>query len=588
MYNKGFDRLDVNQRLLYVRNILIFSLSFLVAGLTYFQLIRADEYVELASGNRLRMIRLLPPRGNIYDKNGVPLAVNVRTFDIKGYPVDLSKNEDFERISALFARHGIPMTSDDLRERVEKQYVAPYRAISVATNLTLAQVSDLVMDPAFSQTLFPSAVWRRIYPGGSLVAHIMGYVGEITREELEDQRDLYYQGGDIVGKSGIEAMYEEELRGTVGDQVVEVDSRGRRLRDVNYNSPQKGNDINLTLDLAAQREASRLMEGKRGALIAMDVQDGAVAAFFSSPTYDPNPLTWGISKKEWGSLRDDKDRPLMNRVVGGAYPPGSTFKVVTAAAILMEHVADVHSTVSCSGSFTLGPQTFRCWKRSGHGTESIVGALRDSCDVYFYQMSVRLGINKLLKWSKEFGVGQKTGIDLPGEARGNLAGQEWKRARFKESWYQGDTVNYSIGQGFLLMTPLQLARVYAAIANGGKLIVPRLNAGKRVEWTDVKISKSNLATIERGIRAVVSSGTGRIAGHYGVEIAGKTGTAQNPHGEDHAWFAGYAPVKNPKYVAVALVEGGGAGSSVAGPLVAQMLAYLLEHERKERKDKKTT
>ena len=162
------------------------------------------------------MIRLLPPRGNIYDKNGVPLAVNVRTFDIKGYPVDLSKNEDFERISALFARHGIPMTSDDLRERVEKQYVAPYRAISVATNLTLAQVSDLVMDPAFSQTLFPSAVWRRIYPGGSLVAHIMGYVGEITREELEDQRDLYYQGGDIVGKSGIEAMYEEELRGKIG------------------------------------------------------------------------------------------------------------------------------------------------------------------------------------------------------------------------------------------------------------------------------------------------------------------------------------------------------------------------------------
>ena len=183
------------------------------------------------------------------------------------------------------------------------------------------------MDSAFSQTLFPSAVWRRIYPGGSLVAHIMGYVGEITREELEDQRDLYYQGGDIVGKSGIKAMYEEELRGTVGDQVVEVDSRGRRLRDVNYNSPQKGNDINLTLDLAAQREASRLMEGKRGALIAMDVQDGAVAAFLSSPTYDPNPLTWGISKKEWSSLRDDKDRPLMNRVVGRAYPPGSTFKV---------------------------------------------------------------------------------------------------------------------------------------------------------------------------------------------------------------------------------------------------------------------
>ena len=249
---KGLERLDLDKRLLYVRNILIFSLSFLVVGLVYFQLIKADEYVGLASGNRLRMIRLLPPRGNIYDSSGVPLAVNVRTFDIKSYPMDLRLDEDFEGVASLFARHGIPMTPEGLREIVEKQYVAPYRAVSVATNLTLAQVSDLVMDPGFGQGLFPSPVWRRIYPGGSLMAHVIGYVGEITREDLETQRDPYYQGGDIVGKNGIEAVYEEQLRGTVGDQVVEVDSRGRRLRDVNYNDPLKGNDIKLTIDLATQ------------------------------------------------------------------------------------------------------------------------------------------------------------------------------------------------------------------------------------------------------------------------------------------------------------------------------------------------
>ena len=574
---KGLERLDLDKRLLYVRNILIFSLSFLVVGLVYFQLIKADEYVGLASSNRLRMIRLLPPRGNIYDSSGVPLAVNVRTFDIKSYPMDLRLDEDFEGVASLFARHGIPMTPEGLRESVEKQYVAPYRAVSVATNLTLAQVSDLVMDPGFGQGLFPSPVWRRIYPGGSLMAHVIGYVGEITREDLETQRDPYYQGGDIVGKNGIEAVYEEQLRGTVGDQVVEVDSRGRRLRDVNYNDPLKGNDIKLTIDLATQREAARLLEGRRGALVAMDVNNGAVMAFFSSPAYDPNPLTWGISSKEWSALLGDSDRPMLNRVMSGSYPPASTFKGVTAAAALMENVITGRTAFFCPGNFQLGPQNFRCWRRSGHGRESLIGALRDSCDVYFYQVSVKLGIDKLTKWAKDLGVGERTGIDLPGESRGNIAGREWKRSRHKEAWYQGDTVNYSIGQGFLLMTPLQIARTYAAFANGGRLVTPRLNAAKPPEWTDVKISKAHIDSIRAGLREVVRVGTGRVAGGYGVEVSGKTGTAQNQHRNDHAWFVGYAPANDPKYVVVVLIEEGGSGSSVAGPLVGQMLAYLDRH-----------
>ncbi|MDR1514461.1 MAG: penicillin-binding protein 2 [Synergistaceae bacterium] len=576
MYS-GLERLDLDKRLLYVRNILIFSLSFLIVGLVYFQLVRADEYVELASGNRLRMIRLLPPRGNIYDANGVPLAVNVRTFDIKSYPMNLRNDEDFEGVASLFARHGIPMTPEGLRESIEKQYVAPYRAVSLATNLTLAQVSDLVMDPDFQHALFPSPVWRRIYPGGSLMAHVIGYVGEITREDLETQRDLYYQGGDIVGKSGVEAVYEEQLRGAVGDQVVEVDSRGRKLRDVNYNDPLKGNDLKLTIDMATQREAARIMEGKRGALVAMNVRDGAVKAFFSSPTYDPNPLTWGISSKEWSALLDDENRPMMNRAMSGSYPPGSPFKVVTATAALMENVADTRTSFFCPGRFQLGNQTFRCWKRSGHGRETLIGAIRDSCDVYFYQVSVKIGIDKLIKWAKELGVGERTGIDLPGESRGTIAGREWKRARRKEAWYQGDTVNYSIGQGFLLMTPLQLARMYAAFANGGRLVTPRLNSEKPPESVQLRITKAHMDSIRTGLREVARAGTGRVAGRYGVEVAGKTGTAQNPHGEDHASFVGYAPADDPEYVVAVLVEAGGSGSSVAGPLAGQMLAYLVEH-----------
>ena len=575
---KALDHFDFDHRLIYVRNIFIFSLLFLVVGMAYFQLVRADEYVRLAANNRLRVIRLLPPRGNVYDASGVPLAVNVRTFDIKAYPMDLRGDDEFEGVAALFARHGIPMTAADLREHVNKQYIAPFRAVSIASNLTLAQVSDLVMDPGFSDILFPSSVWRRIYPAGALTAHVVGHVGEITRDELEDQRDLYYQAGDIIGKGGIESMYEEELRGFIGEQVVEVDSRGRKLRDVNYSDPQKGSDIRLTLDLAAQREGFRIMNGRRGALVVLDVNDGAVKVFVSSPSYDPNPLTWGISTREWSALMNDPDRPMMNRVTGGAYPPGSVFKIVPAAGILMERVASAGDTVRCPGWFRIGDpeRTFRCWQRSGHGTRNLIGALRDSCDVYFYEKSINLGIDRMIEWGRDFGVGARTGIDIPGEISGNIAGRDWKRTRIGEPWYHGDTVNYSIGQGYLLMTPIQMARIYAPIANGGRLVVPYLNADKKTEGPEIKLSRANLDIIKRGVEEVVTGGTGRMLLQFGIEMAGKTGTAETASGESHALFVGYAPLRNPKYVGAAIIEGGGAGSAVAGPVVTQMLAYLLQ------------
>lgn len=575
--SKPQDRFDVDQRLLYLRNIFIFGLVLLAVGLSYFQLIKGDRYVQLAASNRLRMIRLMPPRGNILDATGIPLGVNVRTFDIKGYPMDIQREENLDAIASTLSRHGIPMPSEDVKAALDKQYIAPYRAVSVATNLTLAQVADLVTDPEFPNILFPSSVWRRVYPSASLVAHVLGYVGEITRDELEEQRDLRYEGGDIVGKNGIEAFYEEQLRGTVGEEAVEVDARGRRLKTISYTEPIKGRDIHLTLDLSAQRYASGLMKDQRGAIVAMRVEDGAVEVLFSSPSYDPNPLTWGISSKEWALLLNNKDRPMMNRVTSGVYPPGSVFKIVTAMAALSEGYVSASTTIHCPGFIKVGNQTFRCWKRSGHGNENIVTAMRDSCDVYFYQVALRMGGDKLLRWSQRFGSGTKTGIDIPGELSGNLAGREWKRRRFNEGWYHGDTVNYSIGQGYLLSTPLQIARMHAAIANGGRLVVPRFNKEAPVQGEFLNFSSSHLELVRRGLRDVVRVGTGRPAGVFGVSIAGKTGTAQNAHGDDHAWFVGYAPAENPKYVAVALVEAGKAGSSVTGPIVGKMLAYLLNN-----------
>ncbi|EFQ24100.1 peptidoglycan glycosyltransferase [Aminomonas paucivorans DSM 12260] len=577
---KGFERLSMDQRLERVRVLAVVLLLTLMGGLGYFQVLRADRYVELASRNRLRLVRLLPPRGVITDVNGAPLAVNVRTFDVKGYPMDLQKPENRKRVVELFRRKGFPLDEATLTEMVEKQYVAPYRAVSLANNLTLAQVADLVADPEFSSLLFPFPVWRRVYPAGALVSHVTGFVGEITREELESAADARYQGGDGVGKTGIEAFYEGRLRGDVGEEAVEVDSRGRRLREVSRREPARGEDLRLTLDLGAQRVAAELMGNEKGALVVLDVQDGGVKVLYSSPTFDPNPLTWGISSREWNDLLKDPARPMMDRCVSGTYPPGSTFKAVTTIAALEENVVNNHTTVYCPGYYTLGNRTFKCWKHSGHGSENLLEAIRDSCDVFFYQTGVWLGIERLLKWSAILGVGSPSGIDIPGEASGNLAGPAWKKKRFREPWYKGDTVNYSIGQGFLLMTPLQLARVYAAVANGGHLVIPHLNSRERFPRKDLRIPQSGLRSLQRGLEEVVRSGTGKRAGAFGVTVAGKTGTAQNPHGDDHAWFVGYAPVERPRFVAVALVEGGGHGSSVAAPLVGKILSYLVQHDRK--------
>ena len=458
MVSSQYSKFDIMRRMRFLQAAVFVSFMLLVAGLFFFQVVQGDTYVKLASQNRLRILRILPPRGSIVDINGAPLAVNVRTFNINGYPIDLQKEENIKSVTALLVRNGIPMTEDKFRETVAKQYSAPYRAITVATNLTFAQVAEMIMDRDFKKVLFLTPVWRRTYPAAQYAAHVVGYVAEITKEELEAGDAEVYRGGDMIGKNGIEGEYEEILRGSAGEEVIEVDSRGRKLRNISYVKSTKGDDMTLTIDLAAQRYAAELIGKYRGTIIAMDINDGGIRCLYSSPSYDPNPLTWGITTKEWAALNDHDERPMMNRAISGAYPPASTFKIVTGSAILESNVANRNTTVSCPGYFELGNHRFRCWKHSGHGRENIINALRDSCDVYFYQLSSQMGIDRLIKTAAKFGVGEKTGIDLTGEASGTLAGPEWKKKRIKESWYGGDTVNYSIGQGYVLMTPLQVLR----------------------------------------------------------------------------------------------------------------------------------
>lgn len=573
---KQYDRISAERRLCLIQGLVIVTMGLLISGLIFFQLVKGDDYVRLASQNRLRIMKIMPPRGVISDRNGAPLAVNVRTFNLNCYPIDLMKTSNSTRVIEMLSRNGIPMDAVQLQTLIEKQYSAPYRAITVAQNLTLAQVSEMIMDKDFRDILFLSQVWRRTYPAGRITAHAVGYVGEITETELDARKGSGYRGGDIIGKNGVEGWYEETLQGSAGERVIEVDSRGRKLRDITYKEPQRGMDMALTLDLTAQRYAAELLGSYRGAIIAMDVHDGSIVCLYSSPSYDTNPLTWGISAKEWGELTDQKERPMMNRAISGAYPPASTFKIVTASAVLDGKVATTKTVVRCPGYYELGGRRFRCWLRHGHGNENVVTALRDSCDVYFYTTATSLGISKLIDTAAKFGVGEKTGIDLTGEISGTIAGPAWKKSRVNEKWYGGDTVNYSIGQGYVLMTPLQIVRAYAAVANGGKLYTPKLNVATSSEYKRLEISDATMNILQKGLLEVTGSGgTGRRASQYGVPVAGKTGTAQNSHGEDHAWFAGYAPAANPRYAVVAIAEAGKGGSLVAGPMVGKMLSLLV-------------
>jgi penicillin-binding protein 2 len=553
------------------------TLVILFVGLYFFQVIQADKYVRLAYGNRLRLIRFSPPRGEIYDRNGVPLAVNETTFSIMGYPLDLDKPDMLPHLSRLLSSHGIPMSVEDLEKTVKKQRGAPYRVIRLVPNLTMAQMAELVADPEFPNPLFPLPVWRRIYPAGALAANITGYVGEISEGELRDSLPGEYVGGDLVGKGGIERFYEESLRGVAGEEAIEVNARGRKVRTIDMRPSEKGQDVHLTLDMGAQKRAMELLSDYKGAVVVMDVKTGSVLVSASSPTYDNNPLAWGVSAKEWLEITEDKNKPMLDRAISGVYPPASTFKPLVALAALEENVITPGTTFFCSGALKLPSRTFRCWRRSGHGNVNLLGALQNSCDVYFYQVGMKLGIDRLLKWAKKFGLGVPTGIDLPGEGSGNTAGPGWKKERFKEGWYQVDTINYSIGQGFLLLTPIQIARLYAAIANGGQLVTPHFVAENFRKPTSIGVTPDKLAVVQKGLDYVVSRGTGSRAGRFGVAVAGKTGTAQNSHGLDHAVFAGYAPADNPQYVAVAMVEAGEHGSSVASPIVGEILAHILSH-----------
>jgi len=441
---------------------------------------------------------------------------------------------------------------------------------------------------------------KREYRYGSAACHVLGYLGEITDSQIKSGRYSTYKMGDYIGKCGVESGWEEFLRGGRGFRRIEVDAYGRELGQLDQQLSSPGANIHLTLDLRLQLEAEVCLKGKVGAIVALEPKTGKILALASSPPYSQESFEKGLSAAEWQKLSTRKDHPLENRVLKGQYPPGSTFKLIMAIAGLEEKVITPGSVISCGGAMAFGNHIFRCWNRRGHGGMNLHSALVHSCDVYFYTVGRRLGIERIAKWSRKFGLGAPTALRLDKEMPGLVASSAWKLKRFKAPWQEGDTISVAIGQGYNLATPLQMARATAAIANGGLVLQPHvvdkvespageiLFQAQPVVQHRLDAKPQHLALVQKALRAVVSSGTGKNAKLPQVEVAGKTGTSQVVSLEkeklskafaNHAWFVAYAPADNPQLAVAVIIEHGGGGGAVAAPIARRLLAKRFPDSR---------
>lgn len=567
--------------------------SLVVVGLLVLQVVRHDEFVELSKENRVRLEILRAPRGSIYDRHGDLLADSAPSFSVVFRPFPA---ESARRRSASLDRRWIAKVADlvaldsaDVRSRVAAANRSGQTAMlrHDAPFAVRAGVEEEKPDlPGIEVQMEP----LRHYPHGTLAAHLLGYAGEVNSGELEEFADRGYRPGDLVGRTGVEHQYEDILRGADGAEFVVVNAAGKRVSTLTEGPPQvprRGHDMVLTLDLQVQRAMEEAMaDVDRGAAVALDPRDGGILGLVSRPAYDPNEFSHGLTWARWKQLTSGGANPLLDRAIQGIYPPGSTFKTVTMTAALETGVATRDTRLQpCMGSYLFGGRAFGCWEHRGHGSLDFVQAIAHSCDVYFYQIGLRLGLEPLAQTARAFGLGQKTGVDLPQEGRGLIPtpayyDRLWGAGR----WRKGLLLNLAIGQGELLATPLQLALMMAEVAGNGRPLRPHLVQevrgvpGFRSDHplqSGVAASPAVWQTVRDGLEEVVAAGTGGGAKVPGVRVAGKTGTAQNPHGKDHALFACFAPVDNPTIALAIVVENAGHGSTFAAPRAGQILRRLL-------------
>jgi penicillin-binding protein 2 len=560
----------------------------------------------MSENNRLRFVPVAASRGAILDRNGTVLVSNQPSFSLAVVPQEVTNRDELlDRLAKLLG-----LDRAEVNERWEKgKGRARYYPIILASNISRDQVEIVEENHLRLQGVEIEMKPVREYVSGVLAAHLLGYIGEISEEELSAKGFEDFNPGDYLGKNGIERSWEMELHGTDGGRQLEVDARGRVLRTISESYPTVGNSVVLTIDANLQKEAEKAFGDQAGAVVAMDVNTGEVLAFVSKPGFDPALFSGKMPADTWKEYLEDKRHPLENKALTGQYPPGSTFKIITALAGLEDGKIDEKTTVNCGGSYKLGNSIFNCWKRHGHGVTNLKKALRESCDVYFYQLGERLGVDRIAAMAKRFMLGAPMGIGLAHEKGGMIPTAEWKLKRFAQRWFHGETLSVAIGQGYVLMTPIQLASMIATVANEGTVYRPFLV--KRIIDADGKplkefkpesmgttgISADKFRLVKQGLFAVVNEpgGTGGAARLYDVHVAGKTGSSQvvklrdskqaTPYQyRDHALFVAFAPYEKPEIAVAVVVEHGEHGGSAAGPIAGRILRAWFDGKKPAKKE----
>lgn len=571
-------------------------LTLLGGRLAWLQVAQGQRYKTLAENNRINIKMLAPSRGKIVDRFGTPLAINDQNFRVLIVP---EQAKDLEKVLSRLQKL-VDLSQRDIKKALktaEKQAV--FVPVEVKDNLNWEEVSRIEVNLPDLPGVSIDVGEIRSYPYGPATAHLVGYVGAVSRSELTGDPVLTLPGFKI-GKTGLEKFYDKPLRGSTGTAEVEVNVVGREVRELKRNEGDTGKQIKLTIDADLQiYTQERLKKEKSASAVIMDVFTGAVYAVTSSPSFDPNLFTRGLSAEKWEEMLADPGLPLNNKAVGGQYPPGSTFKMVTALAALEEGIVNRNKTFYCPGHYDYGDDRFHCWKWGGHGRVDMVDALAESCDTYFYEIATEIGIDKLAVYARELGLGHKLGVEMPEERPGLMPTKGWKMGQFGESWQPGETIVASIGQGYIQSTPLQLAVMTARLVNGGYAVKPWITGfvggqmGQDAAWPKLPFKKRHLDLIIKGMNRAVghSDGTANASQiqQAGFEMGGKTGTAQvrritmedrleGIQNKDlpwkyrhHALFVGYAPVKSPRYACAVVVEHGGSGSAAAAPIARDLL-----------------
>ncbi len=581
----------MNTRLRILLFLGIIFLAVIVIKLFMIQIIDYVKYKEYSLNNRIRLVNITPQRGNIYDRDKRLLADSRPSYNVTLIEEDIKDKEK----TILFLEEILDIGRKYIEKKLGEYRYQPYTPVVIKRDISLETVASIEEDDLDYPGVVVERVPVRHYVYGSVGSTFLGYVGRISGIEYKSRKDKGYSVEDVIGRTGIEKEYEAFLRGRPGGMQVQVDSLGYRDKVLKTQPSVRGYDIYTTVDSDLQRDVEKTFKDiAAGVVIVMNPRNGNILAMASKPSFNPNVFSGSAAGEEISRLINNKSSPLLNRAVRGFYPPGSIFKLVVMLAFLERNGFSVNAAYTCNGEFPYGDTVFNCWNKEGHGQVSLLNAVKYSCNIYFFNEGLKCGVDSIINKAKSFGFGEKTGIDISGELSPELPSRNWKKRKFGQSWYEGDTVNLSIGQGYMLVTPIQTAVFLSAIANGGKIYRPRTvqyvaqhdTQDKIKEFLpfvrrDLLIRQKQLDIIKESMWKVVSElgGTGMAAAVEGFDVCGKTGTAEYGKGT-HAWFCGFAPRDNPEVVVVVLVEGGESGGKSAAPIAGEIFKSYLKNKNK--------